>query len=78
VIREELAGEVGRAVSAGEYEETVTERVLRTRRIDPPRPTCTDSFKIQRNAQRTVRMSRYLSFYQIRTATRAAALTRSV
>src|SRR5262249_43780570 len=38
VIREELAGEVGRAVSAGEYEEIVADRVLRTRRIDPLRP----------------------------------------
>jgi hypothetical protein len=38
LIREELAGEVGRAVSAGEYEEIVADRVLRTRRIDPLRP----------------------------------------
>ena len=38
VIREELAGEVGRTVSAGEYEEIVADRVLRTRRIDPMRP----------------------------------------
>lgn len=38
VIREELAGEVGRALSAGEYEEIVADRVLRTRRIDPLRP----------------------------------------
>jgi protease PrsW len=38
VIREELAGEVGRAVSAGEYEEIVGDRVLRTRRINPMRP----------------------------------------
>jgi hypothetical protein len=38
VIREELAGEVGGAVSAGEYEEIVADRVLRTRRIDPLRP----------------------------------------
>ena len=38
VIREELAGEVGRAVSAGEYAEIVADRVLRTRRIDPLRP----------------------------------------
>src|SRR5262249_40866354 len=37
VIREELAGEVGRAVSAGEYAEIVADRVLRTRRIDPLR-----------------------------------------
>jgi membrane protein implicated in regulation of membrane protease activity len=35
LIREELAGEVGRAVSAGEYEEIVADRVLR---IDPLRP----------------------------------------
>jgi RsiW-degrading membrane proteinase PrsW (M82 family) len=38
VIREELAGEVGGAVSAGEYEEIVADRVLRTRRIHPLRP----------------------------------------
>jgi len=38
VIREELAGEVGRALSAGEYAEIVADRVLRTRRIDPLRP----------------------------------------
>jgi len=38
VIREELAGEVGGAVSAGEYAEIVADRVLRTRRIDPLRP----------------------------------------
>ena len=38
VIREELAGEVGGAVSAGEYAEIVVDRVLRTRRIDPLRP----------------------------------------
>ena len=38
LIREELAGEVGRAVSAGEYAEIVADRVLRTRRIDPMRP----------------------------------------
>jgi RsiW-degrading membrane proteinase PrsW (M82 family) len=37
VIREELAGEVGRAVSQGEFEEIVADRVLRTRRIDPVR-----------------------------------------
>jgi protease PrsW len=35
VIREELAGEVGGAVSAGEYAAIVADRVLRTRRIDP-------------------------------------------
>jgi hypothetical protein len=38
VIREELAGEVGGAVSGGEYAEIVADRVLRTRRIDPLRP----------------------------------------
>jgi hypothetical protein len=38
VIREEMAGEIGRTVSAGEYEEIVTDRILRTRRIDPTRP----------------------------------------
>jgi len=38
VIREELAGERGRAVSHGEYEEIVADRVLRTRRINPLRP----------------------------------------
>ena len=38
VIREELAGEVGGAVSAGEYAEIVADRALRTRRIDPVRP----------------------------------------
>src|SRR5260221_7754114 len=37
-IREELAGEVGGAVSAGEYAEIVADRRLRTRRIDPLRP----------------------------------------
>jgi len=34
VIREELAEEVGRAVSPGEYREVVDDRMLRTRRID--------------------------------------------
>ncbi len=34
VIREELAEEVGRAVSPGEYQEIVGDRMLRTRRID--------------------------------------------
>jgi hypothetical protein len=34
VIREELATEVGRAVSPGEYQEIVGDRMLRTRRID--------------------------------------------
>ena len=38
VIREELAGEVRGAVSAGEYAEIVADRALRTRRIDPVRP----------------------------------------
>src|SRR5262249_42847033 len=37
VICEELAGEVGRAVSQSEYEEIVGDRVLRTRRVDPMR-----------------------------------------
>jgi protease PrsW len=34
VIREELAGEVGRTVSRGEYQEIVGDRMLRTRRVD--------------------------------------------
>jgi protease PrsW len=34
VIREELAEEVGHAVSPGEYQEIVRDRMLRTRRID--------------------------------------------
>ena len=34
VIREELAEEIGRAVSAGEYQEIVDDRMFRTRRID--------------------------------------------
>jgi RsiW-degrading membrane proteinase PrsW (M82 family) len=38
VVREELAGEVGRTVSPGEYEEIIADRMLRTRRIDPTRP----------------------------------------
>ena len=33
VIREELAEEVGRAVSPGEYQEIVRDRIFRTRRI---------------------------------------------
>jgi protease PrsW len=37
VICEELAGEVGRTVSQGEYEEIVGDRMLRTRRVDPMR-----------------------------------------
>ena len=38
VIREEMAGEIGRTVSAGEYQEIHTDHILRTRRIDPMRP----------------------------------------
>ncbi len=38
VIREELAEEVGRTISAGEYDDIVGDRILRTRRIDPTRP----------------------------------------
>jgi hypothetical protein len=38
VIREELAGEVGDAVSPGEYEAILADRVLRTRRIDQTHP----------------------------------------
>jgi RsiW-degrading membrane proteinase PrsW (M82 family) len=38
VIREELAGEVGRTVSPGEYEEIVDDRLFRTRRIDRSQP----------------------------------------
>jgi hypothetical protein len=34
VIREELAEEVGRAVSPDDYQEIVDDRMLRTRRID--------------------------------------------
>src|SRR5262245_16469441 len=34
VIREELAGEVGRAVSLGEYQEIVRDRIFRTRRVN--------------------------------------------
>jgi protease PrsW len=34
VIREELAGEVGHAVSPGEYQQIVRDRMLRTRRIN--------------------------------------------
>ena len=34
VIREELAGEVGHAVSPGEYQEIVRDRIFRTRRIN--------------------------------------------
>ena len=34
VIREELAGEVGRAVSPGEYQEIVRDRMLRSHRIN--------------------------------------------
>jgi RsiW-degrading membrane proteinase PrsW (M82 family) len=38
VIREELADEVGRAVTSAEYEEIVRDRMLRTRRIDRMHP----------------------------------------
>ena len=38
VIREELAGEVGRTVSADEYHDIVGDRMFRTRRIDAARP----------------------------------------
>jgi hypothetical protein len=38
VIREELAEEVGRTVSGGEYKEIVADRMFRTRRIDRMRP----------------------------------------
>ncbi len=38
VIREELAEEVGRAVSADEYRDIVRDRMLRTRRIIPMHP----------------------------------------
>jgi hypothetical protein len=38
VIREELAGEVGRTVSTDEYHDIVGDRMFRTRRIDPARP----------------------------------------
>jgi hypothetical protein len=38
VIREELAEEVGRTISAREYDDIVGDRILRTRRIDPARP----------------------------------------
>jgi RsiW-degrading membrane proteinase PrsW (M82 family) len=38
VIREELAGEVGRAVSLDEYQDIVADRMLRTRRIDRMHP----------------------------------------
>jgi len=34
VIREELAGEVGRAVGPGEYQEIVRDRIFRTRRVN--------------------------------------------
>jgi RsiW-degrading membrane proteinase PrsW (M82 family) len=33
VVREELASEIGRAVTPGEYEEIVQDRILRTRRV---------------------------------------------
>jgi RsiW-degrading membrane proteinase PrsW (M82 family) len=38
VIREELAGEIGRAVTPAEYDEIVGDGLLRTRRIDRMRP----------------------------------------
>jgi hypothetical protein len=38
VIREELADEVGRAVTPAEYAEIVRDRILRTRRIDRMHP----------------------------------------
>ncbi|HEY7758796.1 MAG TPA: PrsW family intramembrane metalloprotease [Burkholderiales bacterium] len=38
VIREELADEIGRAVTSAEYREIVRDHVLRTRRIDRMRP----------------------------------------
>jgi protease PrsW len=38
VIREELASEVGRSVSPGEYEAILKDRLLRTRRIDALHP----------------------------------------
>jgi protease PrsW len=38
VIREELADEVGRTVSTGEYHDIAGDRMFRTRRIDPARP----------------------------------------
>jgi hypothetical protein len=37
LICEELAGEVGRTVSAGEYRDIVADGMLLTRRIDPMR-----------------------------------------
>ena len=37
VICEELAGEIGRTVSAGEYRDIVADGMLITRRIDPMR-----------------------------------------
>jgi protease PrsW len=38
VIREELAGEVGRSLGPTEYRDIVGDRLLRSRRIDPRRP----------------------------------------
>ena len=38
VIREELASEVGRSVTPGEYKDILADRVLRTRRIDGMNP----------------------------------------
>jgi hypothetical protein len=44
VIREELTGEVERAVSPSEHEEIVGDRILRTRGIDRMRPRCSGVF----------------------------------
>ena len=38
VIREELASEVGRSVTPGEYKDIIADCVLRTRRIDGMNP----------------------------------------
>ena len=38
MIREELAGEVGRTISSEEYDDIVGDRMLRTRRIDHLQP----------------------------------------
>jgi RsiW-degrading membrane proteinase PrsW (M82 family) len=38
VIREELADEVGRAITADEYQDVLRDRIFRTRRIDSDRP----------------------------------------
>ena len=52
VIREELAEEVGRTVSPGEYQEIVSDRMLRTRRID----------RIQRRASSLINAQHELAF----------------